>query len=658
MRALTVVLSAAVLGGCGGGVSTPPMKAKKGSAADATGRVSVPVTDGPSTPLIVDWQPEQRTDLEAAIRDGVVVVKLDKKGLQILPGCKLAHGDYGYVGVVTKKEVIQLKSAQQVAANLPLTGGLLGAELGGELSRGATLDIRLAIVGKHSTTWHEVTPKDLAGGKACARATHFIRGITVGAFTMKMNAEEKAKGRAKVLGQGGSSDHGKSSAVDSSDGRLEDCDKADPDAAKPPGQCRALVRIQLQPLAGGGKKTIYTDPKPDEPKPDVGCPDGLVFVDGRCAEPVADTPHVCNPDDLADCQAQCEKGDATSCERLAALLARDTPPPTPEPVPSPAPGGSASASGAEPKLRASSSSAAEQSASAGEVPVLAGGGGQQAQAALEKSCKLGSARGCANLGRALLGSGDDVARAMKLLDKACLQGEAAACNSAADAYWHGPRGVKKSVPRALKLLTRGCNAGDPVACTNAAVLHSGADGVKKDDKKALALSMRACAGGVATACGNAGARHELGMGVPRDLAQAASLFDRACRTDASTCIRMAILHQTGQGAARNAARARELFGKSCRAPGSLRIVSCWVEKEVLGGKGGEPATAAELQRFDVLMRQQCEQGSARACAFMGVLSLTSGKEAAGRAGLERACKMKDPWACDLARRRAAPGRKK
>src|SRR6186713_2493045 len=268
LRAL-VVVSAVALGGCGGGVSTPPMKAKKGSVADATGRVSVPVPDGPSTPLIVDWQPEQRTDLETAIRQGVVVVRLDKKGLRILNGCTL-HGDYGYLGVATKKEIIRLKTAQQVAANLPLTGGTLGIELGGELSRGATLDIRLAIVGKHSTTWNEVTTRDLAGGKSCARATHFIRGLTVGAFSMKMNAEERAKGHAKVLGQGGSTDHGKSSAVDTSDGKIEDCEKADPDAAKPPGQCRALVRIQLEPIAAG--KSTDTPDKPDpEPR---GCPDG------------------------------------------------------------------------------------------------------------------------------------------------------------------------------------------------------------------------------------------------------------------------------------------------------------------------------------------------------------------------------------------------
>ncbi len=622
------------------------MKAPEKDAANATGRVSVPVPDGPSTPLIVDWQPEQRTDLETAIREGVVVVRLDKKGLRILPGCKLAHGDYGYVGVVTKKEVIQLKSAQQVAANLPLTGGLLGAELGGELSRGASLDIHLAIVGKHATTWNEVTARDLAGGKACARATHYIRGITVGAFTMKMNAEEKAKGHAKVLGQGGDAEHGKSSALDSSDGKLEDCDQADPDAMKPPGQCRALVRIQLEPIAKGGTgKTVDVNPQP-QPEPTT-CPAGMVFVDGRCAEPVAEKPHTCKPDDAEDCQTQCEKGDAASCQLLAALLSRDLPPPA-EPAASPPGGGLADESMAR---HASASAASDASMSAGDVPVIEGSGGKKIEAALVKSCDLGSSTGCADLGRALLAAGDEVPRAMKLLDKACQQGEASACNSAADAYWHGPRGVKKSVPRALKLFDRACNGGDAIGCTNAAVLYAGADGVKKDEKKSLALSMRACGGGIATACGNAGARYELGMGVPRDVARAASLFERACSKDASTCIRMAILHATGQGAKRDPARAKELFGRSCRASGSLRIIACWAEKNVYGGGGGEAASATEIQRFDTLMRQQCEQGSARGCTFMGILSLTSGKEAAGRAGLERGCKMKDPWGCQLAKRR-------
>ena len=177
LRALTFVVSAAALGGCGGGVSKPDMKATKGSAADATGRVAVAVTDGPTTPLIVDWQPEQRTDLEAAIREGVVVVRLDKKGLKILAGCKLQHGDYGYVGVVTKKEVIQLKTAQQVAANLPLTGGVLGAQIGGELSRGATLELSFVPTDR-ATLQTTVEPNIFALGDATDLPTSKAGSVT------------------------------------------------------------------------------------------------------------------------------------------------------------------------------------------------------------------------------------------------------------------------------------------------------------------------------------------------------------------------------------------------------------------------------------------------------------------------------------------------
>jgi TPR repeat protein len=683
LRALTFVVSAAALGGCGGGVSKAPLgKADKGSAADATGRVAVAVTDGPTTPLIVDWQPEQRTDLEAAIREGVVVVRLDGKGLKILPGCKLAHGDYGYVGVVTKKEVIQLKTAQQVAANLPLTGGVLGAQIGGELSRGATLDIKLAIVGKHATTWTEVTRTDLTAGRKCAGATHFIRGLTVGAFTMKMSAEEKARVDAKLMGAGGSGQHDKSSAVDTSDGRIEDCDAADPDAARPPGQCRALVRIQLEPISeetseepppGDGTPDAKPDPVIE---PDVqGCPDGLVFVDGKCAEPAADAPHTCKEDDLADCDAQCNRGDAASCEILAAIIDRSLADETGDGLagiaggrgggsasagigagagaaapsaPAPPAAAPASAGAAEP---AAESAAASDAAAEELVTGVPGASDARVAAALEKSCKLGSASGCGNLGQRLLGERKQVKRAMQLLDGACREGEANACDHAADAYWHGSAGVQKDIPRALKLFDRACNGGDAIACTNAAVLYGGAAGVTKDDVKALALSVRACAGGVAVACGNAGVRHELGMGVPVDLKMAASLYERACRKDATTCMRMAVLRQTGNGAAKDDAKAKELFGKSCRAGGSLRMIACWAEKELFGGAGGPAPSAEELDRFDTLMRQQCEKGgSSRACAFMGVWSFLSGKPGPGHASLARACKMKDAWACDVMKR--------
>jgi hypothetical protein len=45
-----------------GSTSLPP--APQTSAAQATGRTSVLVVDGPGSPLVVDWKAEQRADLE------------------------------------------------------------------------------------------------------------------------------------------------------------------------------------------------------------------------------------------------------------------------------------------------------------------------------------------------------------------------------------------------------------------------------------------------------------------------------------------------------------------------------------------------------------------------------------------------------------------
>jgi hypothetical protein len=45
-----------------------------------------------------------------------------------------------------------------------------------------------------------------------------VRGLTVGAFTMKLNASEKAKADVKVLGAGAGGGHDRQSQVDSSDG--------------------------------------------------------------------------------------------------------------------------------------------------------------------------------------------------------------------------------------------------------------------------------------------------------------------------------------------------------------------------------------------------------------------------------------------------------
>ncbi len=134
---------------CGGGTPAELIRPKDPSAAAALG-------DGNATchqvekygePLVVDWKPDQRGDLEEVMHDGVAVVAYSCDGIKLLKQCHL-DGSYGYLGMTKREQVVRLQNADELRANLPLSGLKIAGELGAELSRGATLDIALVTVGK------------------------------------------------------------------------------------------------------------------------------------------------------------------------------------------------------------------------------------------------------------------------------------------------------------------------------------------------------------------------------------------------------------------------------------------------------------------------------------------------------------------------------
>src|SRR5690606_8597226 len=113
---------------------------------------TVVVVEAPGQPLVVDWQPEQRGDLEVAMREGVAVVGFGPKGLRLLPDCRI-DGAYGFIGVNTKEQVVRLLSSEEVQANLAADAAGILARLGGELGTTQALDVAIVMVGKRRTTW-------------------------------------------------------------------------------------------------------------------------------------------------------------------------------------------------------------------------------------------------------------------------------------------------------------------------------------------------------------------------------------------------------------------------------------------------------------------------------------------------------------------------
>lgn len=80
------------------------------TVAKATWRASCADGVASTTPLVVDWQPEVRGDLEASMERRIAVVAYDCQGIRFLEDCHL-DGDYGSSSAATKGAVLVPRSA-------------------------------------------------------------------------------------------------------------------------------------------------------------------------------------------------------------------------------------------------------------------------------------------------------------------------------------------------------------------------------------------------------------------------------------------------------------------------------------------------------------------------------------------------------------------
>ena len=403
------------------------------TGAAALGGTTIEAVSGPSTPLVVDWKPEQRADLEEVIHDGVAVVSWTGEGLRLVRTCTLP-GNYGYLPVQMKRDTVRLASSEEIAANLPLGGLGIAGKLGGAMQHGATLDIALAIVGKRRTTWNAAAKGDLQG--QCDGATHFVRAVLVGAFAMTTGNQTKAAAATEIFGMGAHGGTESSKDVNSADGSLDACEQSGNDDTNPPNGCSAILRLELEPVAKDdvAPAASTSPPKSVEASRGAGCPRGFVASGGSCKKPGADVAYACGENDARECAEQCDKGDAESCDRMGVLLAGN-------------------------------------------------GDRDTATKAFARACDNDFANGCRNLGFVMMQAHPEVG--LNALSKGCLLGSAEACEIIGDALLK-----VKEFAKAARTYVRACDGGDFRACTNGAFLLSGGagDAVPRNDALALVMS--------------------------------------------------------------------------------------------------------------------------------------------------------------------------
>jgi hypothetical protein len=243
---LALVLGASASAGCGPGnvVAKPP------SVADADEQQSTcKVAKDPLSPFIVEWPGTSKVALDAASKRGIVVVSYASCALKVLTGCS-AHGGYAFTSVTPARDKIEIASEDDLYARLPLGA----ASLKGELSRGSTLALDYIAVGQRVA---QDRPVDLSGD--CEGATHFVRAITIGAYSLDASARAKAGASASIGDIGGGGERKEGDRRLHGSGDVERCathGSASEDAALGAG-CGAPLQLELSPL-GGGRKTVVS----------------------------------------------------------------------------------------------------------------------------------------------------------------------------------------------------------------------------------------------------------------------------------------------------------------------------------------------------------------------------------------------------------------
>lgn len=531
--------------------------------------------DAEPKPLVVDWRAEERTDLEVAMRRGVVVVAYDCERLRVLPDCT-TDGGYGFVAVTPKTQQLKLTNKDEIQANLP--AGVLAANA--SLQRGAALDVNLSIVGKQMSSVVSVDGARLRG--RCQGATHFVRAVTTGAFTLATHTDANVKGEAGLKGAGVSAAGSSEKQLQQADGDPAACATVTASSTTPPQGCSTPLRLDLISLgtfarvaapsasAGpGAAQASATGGVSSFAQPDAGaCPRGLVWSMGACkAQSEAALMSCKGAQGIAECRRMCEEeNNARACSNL----------------------GFSYLEGRYIELNRA-----------------------KALALFERACRQNDEYGCSNLGGMLLvGAGvpANPKRGLELALQACYL-EPKLCGNAAVAYRDG-LGTPVNFARSVELFSRGCIGGSADECSDVATAYSNGRGVPKDVARAAELQDIACRGGYMHACAALGSDYLYGRGVDKDPRRAAELSRYACERGKAPfgCTMFGVMMIGGEGGIpKDPSRGYDLMKWGCE--NDERGANCAVLGEVYQTQG-------DRNQARSYMRRSCDAGFEPACQRM------------------------------------------
>lgn len=254
-------LALSLFAGCSGGnVASSLATAPEFAPTDQT---KCSVAKSQSRPLIVEWPSADRGDLETKAKSGVVAVRYSGCEMTILPHCA-APGKYQYTAFTRKDDLITIRDADELYANVPVGA----AKLETKLAKKGELNVVMTMVGKFVSDRSAFDPADLVG--ECGGATHTVSAMTAGAFEFFAGAEADVAGGATIFGAGAGAKTSAARELLNRDGDKASCDKATDSDEKPPSGCGAIIRVEVTPLRSAQQSTSAPPPAPLRTSPRCG----------------------------------------------------------------------------------------------------------------------------------------------------------------------------------------------------------------------------------------------------------------------------------------------------------------------------------------------------------------------------------------------------
>ena len=590
LSCIAALAALAVPSGCGH-PSTP-----------GTGSGIAPVTCGPGdatcAALVIDQPAEVRKALALAEIGGVVVAA-DGHSIRVLPDCTF-DASYGFVRLLADTHSLQLSDEQSVGVNLPTLAGTSGAKVSAEYQHGATLDVAWEIVGSRRTTATHVT-RDGLQGTSCKEATHYVRAVDVGQFSIKRGTRGALRAAAEMFGAGASGATESSASIESSAGTAAACKQYDDgdDGGPPPTDCSVPVRIALEAIVDGNSQGAVDQPAP--PIQMAACPAGYRNSGALCTKGGQAGPYRCDPGDAADCDAQCQRGNADSCAIAGALHSK-------------------------------------------------GGDDKAALELFVKGCNGQSAEACFNLGALAYNAAHDVDSALKALKPACQLGYAPGCQQLAKLYSGKPAGPDLAAVASFAF--RACNAGDAASCFVIGDMLTTGAGMPADPARGAIMAKRGCDGGIAEGCQAYGFAVQSGV-MEKNMFNAAKAYTKACNGGVKmACVRLATVVEFGSlpkpgqtPVPKSDEMAHQLYTLAYDASVDASTYAGAILNVVYKENHKIDAKMAHEQ-MATLMKECKEQHVGSSCGFRGILAAALGMHSDAEVMFSVGCAYyDDEWSC-------------